>query len=181
MNAHGKLAAGGLAIAAAVAAAFALGTPPGLSDSVEIEGDEADLAAECETASVHGSPEAWESMGITPPARGYGLLESCALDGVAADLPAGFVLVPGPVQKAARGMKTTKARAWGSSAEWACACRPVADSAGACKVDGKAAPLGSYLPAGAWSGSCQRTPCVELYGDTALAVECSPPVAAVVE
>ena len=178
MKDHAKLGLGAAALAAAALAAVAL------TDTAEAPATEP-LSDTCEVAQAHGPASAWEAIGVDPPPRGYGVIESCAVvpDGgqvFAAERAAGLTITGTPPKKEPRGNREKKARAWGKGAPFDCACRPLSDSAGACKADlgegNVAAPLGRYLPAGTWSGPCARVPCDELAGVPSFPDECLPPV-----
>lgn len=181
MNSHAQI---GLGVAALVAASAVVAV---LADTSEAPATEA-LSDTCEVAQAHGSPEAWVAIGIEAPKHGYGIIESCAVvpDGGApfADERAiGLVPTGHPVQRSARGNRSTKARAWGAGAAFDCACRPLSDTAGACKADlgegVKDAPFNRYLPPGSWSGQCARAACDELSGKPSFPDECLPAVAEV--
>ena len=178
MKAHTKLGIGAAALAAAAAAAIAL------TDTAEAPATEP-LSDTCEVAQAHGPASAWEAIGVEPPPRGYGLIESCAVvpDGGSAfseHIAAGLTITGTPPKKEPRGQREKKARAWGRNAPFDCACRPPSDTAGACKANlgegNAAAPLGRYLPAGTWSGPCVRVPCDELAGAPSFPGECLTPV-----
>lgn len=169
-----QLAAGLVALAAAGAVAVVL------SDTAEAPATEA-LSDTCEVAQAHGSTAAWQAIGVEPPPRGYGVIESCAVvpDGeqpFAAERAAGLTITGTKPKKESRGNREKKARAWGRNAPFDCACRPVADVAGACKADlgegSRAAPFNRYLPAGQWSGPCVRQPCDFLSGSDGVPDEC---------
>lgn len=169
MKDHAKLGIGAAALAALAVAGIAL------TDTAEAPATEP-LSDTCEVAQAHGSPEAWQAIGVEPPPRGYGLIESCAVvpDGGQAfseHIAAGLTITGTPPKKEPRGNREKKARAWGKGAPFDCACRPLSDT-GACRMDGEPAPLGRYLPAGQWSGPCLRVPCDELAGSPSFPDEC---------
>lgn len=180
MKDHAKIGIGAAALAALAVAGIAL------TDTAEAPATEA-LSDTCEVAQAHGSPEAWQAIGVEPPPRGYGVIESCAVvpDGgqtFASERAAGLTITEGtPVKKEPRGNREKKARAWGKGAPFDCACRSVSDVAGACKADlgegNGPAPFGRYLPAGTWSGPCVRQPCDFVAGADGTPDECRPPEA----
>lgn len=179
MKAHTKLGLGAAALAAAAIAGAAL------LDTAEAPATEP-LSDTCEVAQAHGSPEAWAAIGVEPPPTGYGMIESCAVvpDGgvpFAVERAAGLAITGTKPKKEPRGNHEKKARAWGKGAPFDCACRAVADVAGACKADlgegTQAAPFGRYLPAGSWSGPCVRQACDFVAGADGTPDECRPSVA----